>query len=164
MHIFKTMHNCHRYCKTVPGSFYLARVNGCCDHYQHQRNDERCGFPVNQKSRILAIKKLSIPTHSNTHFAILSIHQAALATKTTISPQKAIAAKTTARLRDPFVCAKCGTNKNGKLSCCFPGGAWYKNCGTGRDYSWTEGFAVCNHERGYEFLKNSLFFCTFFSF
>ena len=45
-------------------------------------------------------------------------------------------------------CAKCGAiNKHGALSCCAPGGAWFKNCGdagdTQFDHTWTEGIQAC---------------------
>ena len=47
-----------------------------------------------------------------------------------------------------FVCAKCGTfKKSGRLSCCAPGGAWYKNCGDvgddNVDHAWLEGVTAC---------------------
>ena len=67
-------------------------------------------------------------------------------------------AKTT---RAPSVCAKCGANKRGRLSCCAPGGAWYNNCGTGYDYSWTEGFLICNSESSYACLSICLCVCVF---
>ena len=45
-------------------------------------------------------------------------------------------------------CAKCGTFKHSsRLSCCAPGGAWFKKCGVaveaGVEYSWSEGVEVC---------------------
>ena len=45
-------------------------------------------------------------------------------------------------------CSKCAPNpKNGKLSCCSPGGDWYQKCGdandNGVDHTWTEGLEVC---------------------
>ena len=46
-------------------------------------------------------------------------------------------------------CPKCGVVKrNGKLSCCARGGAWFKNCGdvgdTQFDHTWTEGMQSCS--------------------
>ena len=46
------------------------------------------------------------------------------------------------------VCSKCGTTKVfGKLSCCAPGGSWFKNCGdaddTMIDHTWAEGVQAC---------------------
>ena len=46
------------------------------------------------------------------------------------------------------ICPNCSTfTKSGKLSCCAPGGSWYKNCGGagGRnfDHSWLEGVEAC---------------------
>ena len=44
------------------------------------------------------------------------------------------------------VCPKCGTlKKDGKLSCCAPGGAWFKNCGDGQmfQYTWADGIDAC---------------------
>ena len=50
------------------------------------------------------------------------------------------------------ICPKCGTNaKSGKLSCCSPDGAWYKNCGneegdTRFDHTWLEGIRACERK------------------
>ena len=46
------------------------------------------------------------------------------------------------------VCSKCAaTKKSGRLSCCAPGGAWFKNCGTSgnsnADHTWVEGMQAC---------------------
>merc|ERR1711934_354825 len=46
------------------------------------------------------------------------------------------------------LCPKCAAiKKSGKLSCCAPGGAWFKNCGTIRnsntDHTWVEGMQAC---------------------
>ena len=47
-------------------------------------------------------------------------------------------------------CAKCGTSKAGKRSCCARGGAWFKNCGdagdTKVDHTWTEGVQACKRK------------------
>ena len=45
-------------------------------------------------------------------------------------------------------CPKCGTfEKSGRVSCCAPGGAWFKNCaGPGNmnvDHRWSEGVEAC---------------------
>merc|ERR1719362_2836881 len=45
-------------------------------------------------------------------------------------------------------CPKCGTfAKSGRVSCCAPGGAWYKKCGSAAnknvDRKWSEGAAAC---------------------
>ena len=49
-------------------------------------------------------------------------------------------------------CPRCGVaKKSGRQSCCFRGGAWFKNCGDENDkkfnHTWTEGAQAC---RGYE--------------
>jgi len=48
-------------------------------------------------------------------------------------------------------CPKCGTfQKSGRVSCCAPGGAWFKNCGRPRnrnvDHMWFEGVAACKRK------------------
>merc|ERR1712048_644256 len=53
------------------------------------------------------------------------------------------ACKPTATTINP-VCLKCVTiNKSGKMSCCGPGGSWYRNCGSAGnakfDHTWREG-------------------------
>merc|ERR1719506_1195424 len=45
-------------------------------------------------------------------------------------------------------CPKCGSfGKSGRVSCCAPGGAWYKNCGGDAnkhaDHRWFEGVEAC---------------------
>merc|ERR1712032_1389933 len=45
-------------------------------------------------------------------------------------------------------CPKCGTfKKSGKVSCCAPGGAWFKNCGgvgnRNVGYRWLDGVEAC---------------------
>ena len=47
-----------------------------------------------------------------------------------------------------MVCAKCSTfGKSGRVSCCAPGGAWFKNCGgdgnRNADHRWSEGVEAC---------------------
>ena len=47
-----------------------------------------------------------------------------------------------------MMCPNCGTFKrSGRVSCCAPGGAWYKNCGDAgsrkSDHSWFEGVEAC---------------------
>ena len=47
-------------------------------------------------------------------------------------------------------CPKCGMDKeSGKLSCCYEGGAWFKNCGvlySIHDHTWTDGVKACKSE------------------
>ena len=50
-------------------------------------------------------------------------------------------------------CSKCGINeKSDKRSCCAPGGAWFKNCGSARnrtiDHTWVEGVEACRGNFG----------------
>ena len=47
-----------------------------------------------------------------------------------------------------MTCPQCGTfKKSGRVSCCAPGGAWFKNCGgLGKknvDHTWFEGAKLC---------------------
>ena len=47
-----------------------------------------------------------------------------------------------------MTCSKCGTfAKSGRVSCCAPGGAWFKNCGGAAnknvDHRWFEGVQAC---------------------
>ena len=47
----------------------------------------------------------------------------------------------------PSTCPKCGVAKNGKLSCCFRGGAWFRKCGdvgdSKFDHTWFDGTEAC---------------------
>ena len=48
-------------------------------------------------------------------------------------------------------CPRCGTfEKSGRVSCCAPGGAWFKNCGAvgnrNVDHRWFEGVDTCKRE------------------
>merc|ERR1712032_1462396 len=45
-------------------------------------------------------------------------------------------------------CPKCGKfGKSGRVSCCAPGGAWYKKCGSAKNknvqYKWSQGTDAC---------------------
>ena len=51
----------------------------------------------------------------------------------------------------PSMCSQCGKfPKSGRVSCCAPGGAWYKKCGESGggnfDHSWSEGTNVCKRK------------------
>ena len=51
-------------------------------------------------------------------------------------------------IANTMTCPKCGTfEKSGRVSCCAPGGAWYKNCGGAGnrnvDHKWFEGVEAC---------------------
>ena len=47
----------------------------------------------------------------------------------------------------PVGCPKCGSFKSGRYTCCAPGGAWFKNCGSPGDskfeHTWSEGVEAC---------------------
>ena len=65
-------------------------------------------------------------------------------TTSTAAPQT-----TTTVATHGLLCPKCGIiNKNGRPSCCAPGGAWFQNCDHGDDkstleHTWDEGLAAC---------------------
>ena len=43
-------------------------------------------------------------------------------------------------------CPKCGTNPNGKPSCCAPQATWHGKCGSDageKEHTWTEGMKAC---------------------
>jgi len=59
--------------------------------------------------------------------------------------------RTTKKVISSSKCAKCGKFKrSGKVSCCAPGGAWFKNCGGAGnarvDHNWSEGIDACKKE------------------
>ena len=50
-----------------------------------------------------------------------------------------------------MTCPRCGTfRKSGRVSCCAPGGAWFKNCGglgiKNVDHRWSEGVKACKRK------------------
>ena len=50
-------------------------------------------------------------------------------------------------------CPRCGTfRKSGRVSCCAPGGAWFKNCGgiinKNGGHRWAEGLEACKGKCG----------------
>ena len=50
----------------------------------------------------------------------------------------------------PSGCPKCGKlKKEGKLSCCARGGAWFKQCGkpgdSKYDHTWSDGIQACQN-------------------
>ena len=61
-----------------------------------------------------------------------------------------IASVSTSPFNTP-TCPKCGTfEKSGRVSCCAPGGAWFKNCGGAGnrnvDHRWFEGMQACKRK------------------
>ena len=55
---------------------------------------------------------------------------------------------TTSVVDNMVSCSKCSTfKKSGRISCCAPGGSWYKNCGgagSGKGgHRWSEGVKAC---------------------
>ena len=50
-----------------------------------------------------------------------------------------------------LTCSKCGTfKKSGRVSCCAPGGSWYRNCGGAGNrnvgYIWSDGVKACTRK------------------
>ena len=50
-----------------------------------------------------------------------------------------------------ITCPRCGAfQRSGKVSCCAPGGAWFKNCGglgsKSVDHRWSEGVKACKRK------------------
>ena len=57
----------------------------------------------------------------------------------------------TSTILSRITCPKCGTfAKSGRVSCCAPGGAWYKNCGGAAnknvDHRWSDGTEACKRK------------------
>ena len=57
----------------------------------------------------------------------------------------------TSTIVDAMTCPKCGTfDKSGRVSCCAPGGAWFKHCGGADnrnvDHRWFEGLEACKRK------------------
>ena len=57
----------------------------------------------------------------------------------------------TSMIATTITCPKCGSfAKSGRVSCCAPGGAWYKNCGGAGnrnvDHRWSEGLESCTRK------------------
>ena len=57
----------------------------------------------------------------------------------------------TSTIANTMTCPKCGTfKKSGKVSCCAPGGAWFRNCGgagnVNVDHRWFEGVEACQRK------------------
>ena len=60
----------------------------------------------------------------------------------------------TSTIARTMTCSKCGTfRKSGRVSCCAPGGAWFKNCGGFRNrnvnHKWFEGVQACKRKFDY---------------
>ena len=57
----------------------------------------------------------------------------------------------TSATANTLTCPKCGTfAKSGRVSCCAPGGTWYKKCGGASnknvDHMWSEGVDACKRK------------------
>ena len=73
-----------------------------------------------------------------------------LIARTPISTSATTPSVTSTTVKMP-TCLKCGTFlKSGKVSCCAPGGDWFKNCGgvgnKNVDHRWTEGVKACKRK------------------
>ena len=87
------------------------------------------------------------------HFCLRQYPPDVTATKALSTPKATTALHTSSIAAVTYpcksICPKCGTNaKSGKLSCCAPEGAWYKNCGNEKgdtrfDHTWQEGIQAC---------------------
>ena len=72
----------------------------------------------------------------------------------TSSSTSVSAASITPKFDRTLTCPRCGTfRKSGRVSCCAPGGAWFKNCGgSGRknvDHTWSQGVKACKRKFEY---------------
>ena len=57
----------------------------------------------------------------------------------------------TSTIRNGMTCPKCGIfEKSGRISCCAPGGAWYRNCGGAGNrnvnHRWMKGVEACKRK------------------
>ena len=57
----------------------------------------------------------------------------------------------TSTASNSMTCSRCGTfKKSGRVSCCAPGGTWFKNCGSvdnrNVDHRWFEGTQACKRK------------------
>ena len=62
-----------------------------------------------------------------------------------------VSTRTLAIFSNDMTCPKCGMfKKSGRVSCCAPGGAWYKNCGgagnRNAQHTWFEGTEACKRK------------------
>ena len=103
------------------------------------------------------------PTVCATHESVSSVTPIIVATSQYVSrrpiPERELIVRTptTTSVSTPVVtsaigimitCSKCGTfNKSGKVSCCAPGGSWFKSCGgsgnRNADHTWSAGVKAC---------------------
>ena len=89
-------------------------------------------------------------TPSRQHVSRRPIPERELIGRTPISTSLGTAA-ITSTIASTITCRRCGTfAKSGRVSCCAPGGAWYKNCGgagnRNADHSWFEGAQACKRK------------------
>ena len=97
----------------------------------------------------------SVPTPATTlvtrqHISRRPIPERELITRTPISTPVS-KSFITSTIADTMTCPKCGMfAKSGRMSCCAPGGAWFKNCGGAGninvDHRWFEGVEACKRK------------------
>ena len=102
-------------------------------------------------SAVCASALTPVTTQVTTHYATRHpLPERELIVRTPITPS----VSTSAFISTVFsttTCPKCGTfAKSGRVSCCAPGGAWYKNCGGAAnknvDHRWFEGTQACKRK------------------
>ena len=95
--------------------------------------------------------RVSTSTPSRQYVSRRPIPERELIGRTPISTSAGTPAFISAITSTMTTCPKCGTfAKSGRVSCCAPGGAWYKNCGgavnRNADHSWFEGAQACKRK------------------
>ena len=98
-------------------------------------------------SRTVCTPASTPPVTINHYVSRRPIPERELIVRTPITTSVSTSAFTSAIL-STVACSKCGTfTKSRRVSCCAPGGAWYKNCGGANnknvDHMWSEGAAAC---------------------
>ena len=73
----------------------------------------------------------------------------------------------TSAITNTMTCRKCGTfQKSGRVSCCAPGGDWFKKCGGARnrnvDHKWFEGVEACKRKFRAKGMKTAAMIIFFF--
>ena len=142
------MHRC------VVSGVYVSKVKEMAGMFRSARafNRQVCG-PVwhDIKEFQSTFKRSSEPKKTQVRVIVLGTSQPLpndreLKVRTSITTTAIITT-----IGNSMTCPRCGTfEKSGRVSCCAPGGAWYKNCGgfgnKNVDHRWIEGVEACKRK------------------
>ena len=144
--------------KNMDSMFYYAvsfKQKMCGAAWVHSQASKKFMFEATSGGSISSIVCTSAPSPATTQLTRRDetrrpLPERELVARTRITTAVSVSASNPTILIT-MACPKCGMfAKSGRVSCCAPGGAWYKNCGGAAnknvDHRWFEGTEACKRK------------------